>query len=55
MSSRKDNVREPDRRDFLKKAAAIGLGATVDYSTKDQMAGCIANGRELWITMFIVV
>ena len=29
MSSRKDNVREPKRRDFLKKAAAIGLGATV--------------------------
>ncbi|MGD8258243.1 MAG: aldo/keto reductase [Desulfobacterales bacterium] len=32
MSSRKDNVREPDRRDFLKKAAAIGLGATVGSS-----------------------
>ena len=33
MSSRKDNVREPNRRDFLKKAAAIGLGATLGGSS----------------------
>jgi hypothetical protein len=33
MSSHRDNREKPSRRDFFKKAAAIGLGATVGGSS----------------------
>jgi predicted aldo/keto reductase-like oxidoreductase len=33
MSSRNDNSKKPNRRDFFKKAAALGLGATVSGSS----------------------
>jgi len=43
MSSRKNNVREPNRRDFLKKAAAIGLGATIGGSSIGQPRQALAQ------------
>jgi len=43
MSFRKDNVREPNRRDFLKKAAAIGLGATVGGSSFGRLRQALAQ------------
>ena len=33
MSSHRDNSGKPNRREFFKKAAAIGLGATVGGSS----------------------
>ncbi|MGW8207479.1 MAG: twin-arginine translocation signal domain-containing protein, partial [Syntrophobacteria bacterium] len=33
MSSQRDNSGKPNRRDFFKQAAAIGLGATVGGSS----------------------
>lgn len=43
MSSSKDNVREPNRRDFFKKAAAIGLGATVGSSSLGRPGRALAQ------------
>jgi len=43
MSFSKDNAREPNRRDFLKKAAAIGLGATVGVSSLGRSRQALAQ------------